>query len=1048
MASGLQNVGQLPELPSLPTLPALPVLPGSKPKFDSSDGLYRAAVDSGLQKQADDIVKVHSGEQHKQFFSGGFISDVFDVLNVASYGTVGLIKGDGFMKGIENRESFSDDDALGQYGLTGKIGGIILDIATDPFTYIAPWTLLRKVPGIAKAGKAVEEATIGQRVIKDIEGTGKRFETREGGFGVTINDKRIEPFKAVADKVHWMFGADPVFRETYERGMRNLGVEVAGVSTMIKDLGKLEPDMAKNLLVRDETGRFARQNIDELQRSMTPEQFAKVKPIWDKIDSLGEELVGLGVLGKSKFEENLGSYIKNAYREYEVAKNRTPFSAKKHGVKGSKARVEELTEEKMKELGQIDVPEYLLFKTMLDMVKDVEDAKLFRAVSDNFATNVEQPGFRKLSSGQRFQTSQGKVAELATRVKKTNEDLKPLLKELKSSLKADSTLGRQIDSLERELASLGTKRAEELTKFFQDGVVTTKTTKTARKLGTIPEKLQPLANAVKKYETYDDMFRSADGIQLEKAYLFGDLERNGYRSMEQFFDTVKKPFKEATEKTGESVIEGDMAKVISIQKSIEALAQKSELLTDIDRKSVANSLIHLESKISDLRFKKEDLLEEIQINKMGDLAGKYLPDNMANYVDELVSAGTPFGSRLVGEFKFMKVVFNPATHVRNIMSNATLNYWKLGIGPQDAGYYAKAIKSIKNKDEWYQRAQKVGLGGSTYAANELRGLLDDPAARQLLSQYGGQWGKVKNILGDIYQEEENWAKLAAFRHAVEKKGLGDEEAWKVAESATFNYAQVTPFIRKMRTAIWGVPFITFPLKATPIAAEAMLKKTHRVSFFGKLKNAIEGEDEETKRERASEPHYIRDGFYVKLPMKDSEGRSAYFDLTYVIPFGDLLSGQLFESDVSRETGIKETRVDTLLSKNPAYNLIREVNRNQDFYGNRIWRDSDPEGKRIADLTNHIIKFMAPPWAADQLPAGYDDKGEPVNRGFLRAGEAAPDNQRRTVYQELLKSVGLKVQPVSAESQEYINELNKKRALQRLLRDQGVVSEFSRVYQPK
>jgi len=35
-------------------------------------------------------------------------------------------------------------------------------------------------------------------------------------------------------------------------------------------------------------------------------------------------------------------------------------------------------------------------------------------------------------------------------------------------------------------------------------------------------------------------------------------------------------------------------------------------------------------------------------------------------------------------------------------------------------------------------------------------------------------------------------------------------------------------------------------------------------------------------------------FYIKLPMKDKQGRSAYFDLTYILPFGDLLAGNFFE----------------------------------------------------------------------------------------------------------------------------------------------------------
>jgi hypothetical protein len=169
------------------------------------------------------------------------------------------------------------------------------------------------------------------------------------------------------------------------------------------------------------------------------------------------------------------------------------------------------------------------------------------------------------------------------------------------------------------------------------------------------------------------------------------------------------------------------------------------------------------------------------------------------------------------------------------------------------------------------------------------------------------------------------SKLSAFIFN-RKKGLGIEDAWKAAESATFNYAQVTPFVRKLRTSLFGFPFITFTTKATPIVVETALKAPQRISVFGKIKNDIENaaDIKETAAERASEPAYIRDGFYIKLPIKDKNGNSAYFDLTYIIPFGDLVSGNFFNRQTSRETGLPESTTQALLSNSPVINLIKEI----------------------------------------------------------------------------------------------------------------------------
>jgi len=945
--------------------------------LDSSSGLYQVAHENGLQKQADSILKLHSGESNT-IFSGGVISDIFDVLNIAQYGVAGIIKGKGFAEGVKNRESFSDEDALGKFGLLGSVAGIALDIAIDPFTYIAPWSIARKVPGLAKGLNVLKEATIGKKVVKGIEGTEKTFETLEGGSKM---------LKQVGNKIVWMFGQDPIFKEAYEVMQRNIGVGVQRMSHLVKKISKLEQEPMSKLFTRDETGRMSRQSIEVLQRELSSGDFDVAKQAWDEIDNLGKELVDLGVLGKEKFEENLGKYVRNSYEEYELAAKKGLFKSKKLGITGTKARKEGLTEEMMKELGQIDNPSFLVGNTIVNMVRDVENARFFKVVNEKFSSNIPLVGFTKVSDTKKFQTSFGKIVELRGKVGEVNKQLKPLLSSLKATFKGDRELTSELNKIEKELFELSGKRSKELEKFFQEEQGVEKATKVL----TAAEKTR-------------------EGIKVTPSE--------------------------------------DIKKVIGIQKRIEELASKSEVLTDINRVSVNDSFRILEKQISDLHFTKQDILEEIVTTKAGNLAGKYIPDSMAQYVNEVIAPGTPFGAKLIGEFKYMKVVFNPATHAKNVVSNAILNWWKLGIGPWNAYLYADGLKDIATKSKWYERAQKVGMGADTYAANELRGLLEDPAMANLVSKYGGTWSSVKKFMGNIYQEEENLAKLVAFKEMV-KRGLKDDEAWKAAESATFNYAQVTPFIRQVRTALWGVPFITFPLKALPIAAETAVKHTNRVSFFGKFKKSIESlsDTKETEKERATEPAYIRDGFFVKLPIKDAQGRSAYFDLTYIIPFGDLMSGQIFERQIKRETQLKEGIPLAIASKNPAANLIKELMNNQDFFGRKVVLESDPVWKQISDITSHVTKTMAPPWLADQFPGGYDNKGVRAKTGFVNSLDASAINQKRNLAEELLKNVGFKVLPIDAEVQSNINEFNRKKALRSLLLEQGIVTEFSKVYQP-
>ena len=806
-----------------------------KKSLETSDGLYQLAVKNGFQQDADRILATQQGEKTKEIFSGGFISDVFDGLNALQYGVVGVLKGKSFLEGVKTRQSFSDQDALGDKGIPGMIAGIALDIAFDPLTYIAPATIVKKIPLLSKALKGVKELAVGKKVLKTIEGTEKTYETLEGGTKLG---------KYLGSKFSWMFGADPVFKETFERSVKNIAVGTENVVTLAKKVANIAPETAKKILARDETGRFIRVPLVQLTRKLAPEELDSVTKLYQKLDDLGKEAVDVGLLSKEKYEENLGEYIKNAYLEYEQTQSKIIFGKARVGIKGIKSRVEGLTPEKMAELGQIDNPAYLLFKSTVDLTRDVENAKLFKEVAERFGTDVAQEGFTKLSDGKR----------------------------------------------------------------------------------------------------------------------------------------------------------------------------------------------------------------------LGILAGKYVPDSMAEYLNEIIRpAATGLektGKALVANFKFFKVVMNPGTHARNIVSNKLLNYWKLGMNPLDPRVIksdALALKEIaKGVGKWSDEARPLGYNLDTFASAEMKGLLDSPEAMGFGKTLGGKWAKVKKTLGDIYQGEENYAKLSAYIFNRTSKGLSPEEAWKAAEAATFNYAQVTPFVRKLRESLFGFPFITFAVKSAPIVAETAVKYPRRISVIGKIKQGIESQAglEETERERASEPSWVKDGFYIKLPTKDKYGRSAYFDMTYILPFGDILSGQFFERGQSIELGTPEGIPITALRKSPFLALLAELGKNKDFYGNSIWKNSDSTDQQMKDIMRHLTKTYLPPPITDQIPGGYNDKGERQYRGVKGALGASDENQKRTVMQELLRNVGAKVQPIDADIQETYQEWNKRRALRTLLQERGVINTLEINYIPK
>lgn len=829
-----------------PTSPLSLVRPAKSGDTKSSQGLYNLAVQNGLQGEADRILKTQQGESTNKFWSGGFIMDTIDTLNALQYGVVGVLKGDSFVNGVRNRSSFTDKDALGDKGIPGLIGGIALDIAFDPLTYIAPVTLLKRVPFLSKLGTGIKKAIFGETVIKGVD-TGKVYQTAEdaikdGARTYEAQEGGTKVGRLLVEKLAYKAGKDPIYMDIYEKGTKNTAITIQKIADLGKPIADLTPEVASIILKTDKAGRFMRESLENLAKKLTPDQLAPVAKLYNYIDNLGKEAVDLGLLSKETFEKNMGEYIKNAYLEYEQkTATKSPFGFSKTKISPIKSRKEV---ENVAEFGltQVKNPAYLLMKSAIDLTRNVENAKMFKQVAEKFGSEVPQAGFTKMGDGK----------------------------------------------------------------------------------------------------------------------------------------------------------------------------------------------------------------------SLGALAGKYIPNHMAESLNEIITPATDtIGRYLIANFKFAKVVMNPATHIRNIISNMVLNYWKLGMNPLDPRTIKaqkEALSEIaKGTGKWIDEAKPLGYNLDTFASQEFKNILETPEMTTAMGKAGGSWAKTKKTLGDIYQGEENFAKLTAYIYQRQVKNLNPEDAWKAAESATFNYAQVTPFIRKLRTSIWGMPFITFTYKATPLAIETALKNPGRISVIGKIKKGLENQSdlEMTDRERASEPPWVRDGFYIKLPGEDKYGRSKYFDLTYIIPFGDLVSGSFFERGLATETGTPEGPGQALLRKNPVTQLIMELGKNRNFYGHKIWKDSDPADKQARDMFIHISKTYAPPVLADQLPNGYNAKsGEREWKGVVGGIGASEENQQRTLTEELMRNAGIKIQPMNAEIQETYQEWNKKKALETLLKETGILKGMEINYLPK
>jgi len=406
------------------------------------------------------------------------------------------------------------------------------------------------------------------------------------------------------------------------------------------------------------------------------------------------------------------------------------------------------------------------------------------------------------------------------------------------------------------------------------------------------------------------------------------------------------------------------------------------------------------------------------------------------------------GENLILAFKHIKVVWNPASHVRNGLSATIQNWWKLGLGPWRPDLYYDAHKEFVSNGKFLQEMKEMGFSErSGYLAELMNNYLTNKElVSKTLKQQLGERTNIKktlksidNIMMTSYGHTDNIAKVAGYKYGL-SQGLTKEEAYKQAMAATFNYSEVTPFVHQMRRAIWGVPFITFALKAVPLVAETLYKSPHRISVFGKVRNDLfKAAGVEAEQEAEALPDYMRDDMFVmRLPWKDDNGRSMYFDLSYIIPFGAIADG---------------TYLKYPSSANPVIQLVRELSRNETFSGNKIFKESDDIDTVLSDISIHVLKLGLFPPIVDFIPDGYKSDGERVlsKMGWERAaGINTTDlgSGERTHYQNAFRLLGLGATPYELNSRESALAYSQRDNLTKMLTENGIIKTFNKPYLPQ
>ncbi|MBC2741598.1 MAG: zeta toxin family protein [Desulfosarcina sp.] len=365
---------------------------------------------------------------------------------------------------------------------------------------------------------------------------------------------------------------------------------------------------------------------------------------------------------------------------------------------------------------------------------------------------------------------------------------------------------------------------------------------------------------------------------------------------------------------------------------------------------------------------------KVDDDRFGALDGTYVRKDIwedLREVEEWRGAFVRNWDKLMGAWKYGKVVLNPATHARNTMSNLILAY--LGdVNPADVKTYGKALKAVRQGEQnaHYKEADDWGLFNNTFITSEITKLRDELDGLRDVGSLKGWIRKAASLPAEVYQGNEKFFKMAVFIKARGDGATVDEAARK-AEKFLFNYADIPPWVKHMKR--WVSPFFTFTYKAIPLFAEMAIRKPWKVaaivgSMYGMEQYAVNKlgmSREEADKQRRLLPEWqqrktlgIGPYNHVLMPFRDKWGNNLYLDMSYILPYGNL----------GEKWGQSALPLSDLLPSSPMFGVLSALATNKDsFTGREIYNEVlDGAGAITAKYLDYAWKEIAP----SLMPGGH------------------------------------------------------------------------------
>ena len=380
---------------------------------------------------------------------------------------------------------------------------------------------------------------------------------------------------------------------------------------------------------------------------------------------------------------------------------------------------------------------------------------------------------------------------------------------------------------------------------------------------------------------------------------------------------------------------------------------------------------------------------------------KAVPKEVADYLGRVrnVNPVTMYDKAL-GAWKAGKTIWNPAYHIRNLLSNQILSDMSTGRGIVRTAYdYVQSVRSYfgKGNQMFVKAAEDAGLIKNSNFNGALNEFLD---AAGLAQKNGLE--RTAELPRTFQNVTEETAKLNVFRSWIERfaddanktvdEVLKDpqavEKAVAKAQEAIFSPYRISPSERQLMSRL--VPFYSFARQALPFTAKTLIEHPDRIAKYGKAKQVVENLSQGPSE--GERPDYYQG--QIRLPTKDKEGRDTYLDPTYLYPFGNFA-----------DTGFERGKLPFGLSIRPDIMELVQQTTGRDAYFDRPFATSNIPARNIKQRVAHGVETAAPTFFNNLV-----NKLIPSIKG-----ETDKAGRSRNIIQGILDSVlGIKTSNISPE----------------------------------